>query len=169
MRLLVIYLIIFIMNLSKSLHHLRSIEPSFNRRETLVKKLTLAKKIASNSERTNFLMQCRRANIIPRFIQNIVKRTDLVSTRSAHFLAQKRRFCREMLNEAIKESYRRKAFLTREKRRLYEAQPTSSPDVVRWVDEEAARSFLSCVRQNRKNSGEEVPWPIKRTHTPTSS
>ena len=72
MRLLVIILLVFIMiNLTQSFRHLRYIEPNVNHRETLVKRLTLAQKIASNQERITYLVQCRKADVIPRFIQQV--------------------------------------------------------------------------------------------------
>ena len=61
-----------------------------------------------------------------------------------------------MLNEAVKESYQKKAFLAREKRRLYDAQPTSSPDVHKWVDEEATRIFLLLYERKVTDTGEQV-------------
>ena len=147
---MVITYFILTMNLTESFRHLRLIEPNVNHRETLVKRLILAQKIANTQERISYLIQCRKANVIPRFIQQIVRKTDQISSRSLPFQAQKKRFCREMLNEAIRESHRKQAYLAREKHRLYQNQDTSSPDVMRWVSQEASRIFWTQLEERRR-------------------
>ena len=52
--------IIFLIMLKATLHHIKSHETNFDRRETLVKTLTNAEKLARTRERSKFLVSCRR-------------------------------------------------------------------------------------------------------------
>ena len=108
------------MSLSTVLNTIKHYESNVNHKDALIKSLLLAPKLAKNIERISFLVYCRRAQVFPKFIQDIMRKTSSISSRGSTFEAKRRRFSRDMLNEAIKESYRKQAFLLREKKRLEE-------------------------------------------------
>ena len=78
---------IIMLCLKTSLRQLQLKLPSASHREVLVKTLFTASKLANISERINFLVHCRRANVFPNFIQNLVhkRRSLLCYTRNVHF------------------------------------------------------------------------------------
>ena len=131
------------------LKHIQDSEPNVNRREALVKTLLLVPKLANNFERISFLVQCRKAHILPRFIQDIMAKTSIISSRD-NFNCKKRRFSRELLNEAIQESFRKQAFLQREKKRLEEMGTQVRPDLWSWLQDQCRSIFARCREENRK-------------------
>ena len=68
------------------LKHIQDCEPNVNRREALVKTLLLAPKLAKHFERISFLVECRKAHTLSRFIQDIMARTSIISSRD-NFIA----------------------------------------------------------------------------------
>ena len=148
LRLISLTFIITIMCLKTSLQQLKLKEPRASHREVLVKTLTTASKIARISERIMFLVHCRRASVFPKFILNLVRRTTLISSHRT-FHEKTTRFCREMLNEAISESYRRQAFLLREKRRLGGSVSNVSQELQCWIRDQCTQIFFKCRQEDR--------------------
>ena len=116
---LLIFLTISIM-LKTTIAYLQDIEKDFNRREALVRTIINADKQAKTDERIRFLLECRRASVLPRFISNSVKNISYVFKHSAVVETHRYNFCRRLLNESIKDAFRTKAFRLRESRRLHQ-------------------------------------------------
>ena len=148
---LLFYTIIIMACLKAVLKTIRDHEPNVNQREALVKTVLLAPKLANNLDRISFLVRCRKAQVFPRFIQDIISRTAIISSKGTSFEAKKRRFSRDMLNEAIQESYRKQAFLRREQRRLEEeATQATRSDFWMWLQDQCRSIFTTCRQENRR-------------------
>ena len=104
--------------LKYAIAHLQHVETDFNRREAMVRTVINAQKQAKTSERIRFLLECKRAKLYPTFITNSVRNISYKYKKNA--VVEKRRevFCRQLLNESIKEAFRTQAFRLRESRRL---------------------------------------------------
>ena len=117
------------------------------------KSLLLVPKLANITERISFLVECRKAQVFTKFIQDIITGTSAISTRGNSFEAKKRRFCRDMLNEAIKESYRKRAYLLREKRRLEEDNSSERSRLWPWLQDQCRLILGECREANRRKLG----------------
>ena len=111
--------IIFITMLKLAIAHLQRLEQDFDRREALVRIVINADKTAKTDERIQFLTRCKRAGLCPKFITQSVRNISYVYKNSP--LIEKRRevFCKQLLNESIRDAFRTKAFRHREGKRLY--------------------------------------------------
>ena len=147
-RLSLLTYFIVTMSLRPVLKALQQYVPNVNHREVLVKTLFLAPKLAHNLERLSFLVACRKAHVFPKFIEDIMKSTAFISESYA-FERKKKRFCADMLNEAIKETFRKQAFLLREKKRLDERGLQAEQDIWTWLQDRCRAIFQECRNENR--------------------
>ena len=72
--------IIIIMLIQQVLHHIIFAEPSTSRRQALIQTVTNAEKQAKIDSRISFLVQCRRANVTPKFLRNCISTITLGSS-----------------------------------------------------------------------------------------
>ena len=114
----------------------------------MVEKIHSPVDLAKKNERISFLVECRKAHILPRFIQDIMAKTSIISSRDS-FNAKKRRFSRELLNEAIQESFRKQAFLRGEKKRLEERGTQVRPDLWFLLQDQCRSIFARCREKIR--------------------
>ena len=99
-------------------HH----ETDYNRKQTLIKTITNAEKLARTRERSKFLVACRRKCVIPKFIQRKTKTVSDIFPHSKRIESIQINYMRKLLNEAIKMTFKTEAFLMREQQRLAKAR-----------------------------------------------
>ena len=104
--------------LKHAIAYIQQLEQDFNRREALVRTVINADKQAKVNERIRFLLECKRASLYPRFISNSVHNVSYMFKNNATVERHRQVFCRQLLNEAIKEAFRTQAFRIRESKRL---------------------------------------------------
>ena len=104
--------------LKYAIARLQNFEPDFNRREALVRTICNAKKQAKTNERIRFLLECKRASVYPRFIQDSIRSVSNVFRNNSFVKKRLDILCRQLLNESIKDAFRTAAFLLRECKRL---------------------------------------------------
>ena len=68
-RRLLFIVFLFLIMLKITFGLIQSSELDYNRRQTLIKTATNAEKIAKANERVKFLINCRRKNVFPKFLQ----------------------------------------------------------------------------------------------------
>ena len=59
--------------LKSAIAEIQRFEQDFNRREALVRTVINAEKQAKTNERIRFLVECKRASVLPTFITNSVR------------------------------------------------------------------------------------------------
>ena len=99
--------------IQKALNDLKSVEPNSDRRQVLVKFLKTPMKLAAVIIRLGFLLSCRRAGIVPRFIANATSSVDKIFAGNVAIEKECKTFRTKLLNESIKDSFRNKAYLER--------------------------------------------------------
>ena len=104
--------------LKNAIARLQILEEDYNRREALVRTVINAEKQAKTNERIRFLLECKRASVYPKFITNSVRNISYVYKNSLVVEKRREAFCRQLLNESIKDAYRTQAFRLRECKRL---------------------------------------------------
>ena len=142
--------ICLIMSLSSVLTFLKNNETNVNHKTALIKTLLLVPKVANIVERITFLVECRKAQVFPKFIQNILTKTAIISSRSKSFEEKKRRFAQDLLNEAIKESFRKQAYLLREKKRREEDASRTRSSLWPWLQDQCNLLFEECREENMR-------------------
>ena len=138
------------MSLKIVLKTIQTKEANVNHKDALIKTLLLVPKVANNIERISFLVECRKAHVFPKFIQGLLTKTSVISSRNSSFEDKKRRFAKDMLNEAIKESFRKQAYLLREKRRLEEDASETGSSLWHWLQEQCSMLFKTYRDENRR-------------------
>ena len=116
-RLFYLNIIILIM-LNYSIQFLKIHEPVSSRRGLLINILKNCEKQAKNDERIDFLVNCRKAKVTPKCIQNCLQASirTLGNCRGMKNIHED--FQRKTLNELVRSSHRKKAYLLREHARL---------------------------------------------------
>ena len=111
-------LIITIMFLAQALTNIQHIEPRIDRQQVLAETLKNPEKLAKTLLRIEFLTACRRHDLVPRFIEDSLRPVRKIF--SSNHRAQNRceTFATALLNEAISDAFRHKAFLERRKTSL---------------------------------------------------
>ena len=117
-RLFYYIIIIILIMLKYAIASLQHVEKDFNRREALIRIVVNADKEAKTSERIRFLLECKRASVFPKFISNSVRNVSYMFKNRAAVEQRRKVFCRQLLNEAIKEAFRTQAYRLRERKRL---------------------------------------------------
>ena len=139
-----------VMFLAETLNNIRDFEPNIDRQKKLAETLKNPEKLAKVEIRIKFLTACRKNDLIPRFIEDatrpvrhIFKGNEKVGTHTDHL-------AKNLLNEAIAESFRSKAFLVRQRTRLFEnIRSFLSEDSYRYLSTTCARIFEITIRENR--------------------
>ena len=108
------------MLLGAALNHLSTLEPNSGRQKVLAETLKNPEKLAKTNLRIEFLTACRKENVVPRFIQDSLRPVTSIFTSNDRVLARSSCFAKTLLNETIAESFRKKAYLERERSRLFE-------------------------------------------------
>ena len=112
------------MLLASALRNLSTFETNSGRQKVLSETLKNPEKYAKTVLRIEFLTTCRRECVVPRFIQDSLRPVTTIFTNNDRIQARSICFAKTLLNEAISESFRRKAFLERERSRLFELMRT---------------------------------------------
>ena len=147
LRSFIVYFVLIIMSLNQALSFI--IRHKHDRTQALVEILKNSVKEANTQERIIFLLECKRANIIPRFIGNTTKNARKLS-KNESFQRRVDRFSFTVLNEALRDAYRHRAFLWRQRRRLLTEVSGIRHPLIEWTLQEAQRLFWSAIQQNRK-------------------
>ena len=113
------HLFIITIMLKGAIAKIQHAEQDFNRREALVRTIINAEKQAKTTERIRFLLECKRASVFPRFITNSVRNVSSMYMNSSVVEKQRHAFCRQLLNQSIKEAFRTQAYRERERKRLH--------------------------------------------------
>ena len=129
--------------------NIKNSEPDYNRRQTLIKTVTNAEKLAKARERSNFLINCRRKNIIPKFIQRKTRTLSDIFPNNRQVEAIRLNFMRKLLNEAIKTTFRTVAFLQRESYRLAKLRQMEKHPLTPLVEENAKMVYLEATLQSK--------------------
>ena len=106
------------MFLAKVLTSLKNIEENDDRQEVLAKSLKNPEKLAKTILRIEFLTACRRHKITPRFIEDSLKPVNKIFPNNRKVQLKCQKLSKSLLNDAIAETYRTKAYLMRERDRL---------------------------------------------------
>ena len=140
------------MMLKNAIAYIQQLEQDFNRREALVRIVINADKTAKTNERIRFLLQCKRAGLYPRFITQSVRNISYVFKNNLVIEKRREAFCRQLLNESIKEAFRTQAFRHREYNRLHrEATHHQHCDLVFHLASEVyEHTSITTVKTHRK-------------------
>ena len=103
---------------STTLNHLKVKTTSPSQRESLVNLLKNAEKQAKTDERILFLTKCRKKEVCPRFLTDCLQSAKYVLGDSGRMRSINDMYLHKCLNECIKSTYRRQAYLQREHKRL---------------------------------------------------
>ena len=153
MRLRFILLHIIIMSLRTALTLIT--QQKFNHESALIEILKTAIKEAKTEERIVFLLECKRAKIIPKFIQNTTKHARKISD-DGRYQKKVDRFSFTALTEAIQDAFRHRAFLWRQKRRLLKEVTDIQHPLVQRTLNEASRLFWTTVEESRRKLRKKV-------------
>lgn len=101
------------MFLAQALNNIKLIEPRIDRQQVLVETLKNPEKLAKTLLRIEFLTACRKFKVVPRFIEDALKPVNKLFKNNNCIRGRADSFATTLLNEAIAESFRQKAFLER--------------------------------------------------------
>ena len=101
-------------------------------------------------ERLNFLISCRKEDVMPKFIANSVSTVSKIFRNNYTVEKKKQAFCRQLLNEAIKETHRTLAFLHREYRRLAQMRSEYMHPMTSWTEGRAVNIYWETVMTCRQ-------------------
>ena len=124
-------------------------QQKFNHESALIEILKTAIKEAKTEERIVFLLECKRAKIIPKFMQNTTKHVRKISD-DGRYQKKVDRFSFTALTEAIQDAFRHRAFLWRQKRRLLKEVTDIQHPLVQQTLNEASRLFWTTVEESRR-------------------
>ena len=105
-------------------------------------------KEAATQERIIFLLECKKASIIPKFIQNTTKNARMIS-KNHDYQRKVDLFSLSVLKETLQDAFRHQAFLWRQKRRLLQELSGMKHPLVQWTLQEAQRPFWATIEQDR--------------------
>ena len=143
-------LLIKTMFLAAALSNLRNIEPNVDRQRRLAETLKNPEKLAKTELRIELLTACRKNDLIPRFIEDAVRPVRHIFSANAKIVTRTVNFAKVLLNEAIAETFRTKAFLVRQRSRLFESL-SSFLDEDRYlhISTTCARVYDITIHDNR--------------------
>ena len=148
-RLSFFFFIILSIMLKTTLRDIKLYEPDYNRRPTLIKTITNAEKMARMRERANFLVNCRRVNVIPKFLKRKMATYSDIFPDNRQVEAIVANFQKKLLNEAIKIAFRTVAFLQREQQRLKKVRQLERHPLTQFIEQRAIEIHFETVRQCR--------------------
>ena len=105
--------IIYMMFLAQALNTIHDVESNIDRQRVLAKTLKSPEKLAKTILRIEFLTACRKYNVVPKFIEDALKPINKIFSGNNRIQNRSETFAATLLNEAIAESFRHKAFLER--------------------------------------------------------
>ena len=107
------------MFLARALSNISRITTNSDRQQVLAKMLKNPEKLGKTMLRIEFLTACRRAKVSPRFITDALKPVDKIFGDNSSIQSRSHAFKNSLLNEAISETFRTKAYLLRQRDRLF--------------------------------------------------
>ena len=138
---------ILIMSLKNALSFI--IKQKTNHTSALIETLKNSVKQAHTQERIIFLLECKKASIVPNFIQSATKNARKISKNDG-FQKKVDRFSMTALNEALQDAFRHRAFLWRQKQRLMKEASCIKHPLMQWTLREAKLLFWKTVEQDRR-------------------
>ena len=146
---LIIY-ITKIMFLAAALNNLRSFEPNVDRQKKLAETLKNPEKLAKVEIRIEFLTACRKNGLTPRFIEDAMRPVRHLFRDMYKVGTRCDSFARTLLNEAIAESFRSRAYLVRQRARLLEDMKCFlNEDRYSFIYTTCGSIFNNTIRENR--------------------
>ena len=106
------------MFLAQALNSIKNIEQNGDRQQVLAKTLKNPEKLAKTLLRIEFLTACRPNKICPRFIEDALRPVNRIFRDNQSASLRCERLSGALLNDAISEAHRTKAYLIRERDRL---------------------------------------------------
>ena len=144
------------MFLAQALNSIKNFEPNNDRRLVLVQTLKNPEKLAKTLLRIEFLTACRRNQISPRFIEDALRPLSIIFRDNASFQSRYRKLSGSLLNDAISEAHRRRAYLIRRRDRFASTiSEFLSEDKVAYI-------FATCERIFAATIGEQRPRLLKK-------
>ena len=137
-----------IMSLKQALSFI--IKQKSNHTSALVEILKSSVKEAHTQERIIFLLECKKAKIIPTFIQNSIKNTRK-NSRNDTFQKKVDSFSLTALKEALRDAFRHRAFLWRQRRRLLDEVCGIRHPLIQWTLKEAEKLFWKTTEEDRRS------------------
>ena len=160
---------IIIMFLAQALGSLKYFEENGDRQQVLAKTLKNPEKLAKTFLRIEFLTACRRNKITPRFIEDSLRPVSRIFLNNSSVNSRCRQLSASLLNEAIAETHRKRAYLIRERDRLASTVKCFlNESRISYVYATCERIFDETVRENRPRLVRKFHsrmYPTERTHT----
>ena len=101
------------MYLAAALNNLRNFEPNVDRQKKLAETLKNPEKLAKTELRIEFLIACRKHDLTPRFIEDALRPVKHIFESNTRITTRSDNLAKTLLNEAIAETFRSRAFLLR--------------------------------------------------------
>ena len=138
------------MYLAAALSNLRNFEQNIDRQKKLAETLKNPEKLAKTEMRIEFLLACRKNNLTPRFIDDALRPVKHIFDNSARVTTRTAGFAKTLLNEAISKAFRSRAFLLRQRTRLFESiRCYLDNSRYRYMSSTCANIFDITIRENR--------------------
>ena len=147
-RLALILIFFVLIMLKTTFRDIKLYEPDYNRRETLIKTLTNAEKIAKMRERSKFSVNCRRENVITNFINRKMATYSDIFPDNRQVETIVSNFQKKLLNEAIKTTFRTVSFLQREQQRLTKSRHLERHPLTQFIEQRATMIYIETVQQS---------------------
>ena len=145
-----IFIIIAAMFLPQALNNIKNIESSIDRQRVLAETLKNPEKLAKTLLRVEFLTACRKYKVVPKFIEDALKPVTKIFPNNERIRNRSESFSSTLLNEAISEAFRHKAFLERRRVTLKnECSSFLSRDTLAEIAFNCNRIFDNTIRENR--------------------
>ena len=138
------------MYLAAALNNLRNFEPNVDRQKKLAETLKNPEKLAKTELRIEFLIACRKHDLTPRFIEDALRPVKHIFESNTRITTRSDNLAKTLLNEAIAETFRSRAFLLRQKARLFESiESYQDRDMFRYISSTCANIFDITIREKR--------------------
>ena len=112
------FLFLITMFLTQALRNIKNYEQNSDRQQVLAQTLKNPEKLAKTHLRIEFLTACRRNNVSPRFIEDALRPMNNIFRDNHSVQSRCKRLSNSLLNEAISETHRTKAYLIRQRDRF---------------------------------------------------
>ena len=134
-----------------ALADLNNVERNCDRRQVLASVLKTPMKLASVILRIGFLTACRRADVIPNFITHATSSISKTFPENQTIRKECVTFQSRILNESIKDAFRRKAYLERcQRRHLHGVLSEVDRIVFDWMKTSCRRIFDDTMKAGEK-------------------
>ena len=141
---------ILTMFLAKALNNINLIEPRADRHEVLAETLKNPEKLAKTLLRIEFLTACRREKLNPRFIEEALRPIRKIFSGKDKIQSKCNTFAHSLLNEAIAEAHKRRAYLVRQRnRQLTAIRSFLDEDRLWYIHSKCEQIFNITIRENR--------------------